>query len=1205
MKRNTTRRAALCLGIAVWAAGCLAQADSAGEVAASSGDFSGGLRTNDFFSGGWRVKDRPEALSLASDLGHAAPPCGKVTFDPYVQVQHCVPVKPNCKFRISAWVNIDSMTGSRRLEFHTEPNTLVQANPKLSGWQRLETRCASGSAKALVLTFTSSSSGGSFLIDDVKAEELGSTLRDAGAVCYTGNAPGEQARHNRRVEGRYTYCELGTDAPFFPQTEQKGLGDVAEFYGWIPFATGRLTDGQPTSVRYHEWTLTPGKTILVDLGADRFVTDVELDPEKSGLRQVRLYAKPALASHYTLVAMPEVLGGTIDITPIDAHARFLRIDSDGSAGLSEIRVWGQDKPGAVAPRPFARPVIPAAPPGAGGAALADTRFAIFPTPKEAKPETGRLYLPPDARIGVAAAAPAEIGDIAADLAERLQRATGLPAGVATGAPAPIILRVASPRGGREDQGPEGYGLTITPAGAVVTGGDADGLFYGCQTLLQCLTPETKGFALRAIRVRDWPSYPLRMLEAWPKQFARDAGVERIVRTFARMKMNHVLMMGMDDPALPVSRRLAKLRMQTVVRCLSMPGNAAWPRLELNPGETRQSLPSLERVNPCPSDPANLAFIAQEAAKAAPFPGTYANLICDEMYQEQKGARWNVCPLCAARKLPGGELYREFIQTIYDSLAKVGKKPMMLDTMYCVPYKGMNDAFASLPKDIPVIVWHPPVQKGLAELGYPVGQFFNKDKWSIDPHGRNVIGGLVPADGGFKIERMAVVAEALWSGTYPDLSDPAALARISEVMVQVHEAVIDAALPSRTARPETFLPLDLSAIANASLADGAAGDGEGFLDLGPGTDLSFMRGEHILHGVPFRIGGKNGRDFVAMDNRGSLDPVFPSEVRIPIGCKAASLVFLHTLSQPLAWSYSAQLTYASAYVVDYADGTRADFPIEYKQNILEYNALDAAGGDYKSSVVTLPRAVPAYKGTLSGGETILLLAAEWVNPCPRKEIAAIRMRSTSRRFGTRVALFALTAVQPTARDETFWAARPGNAYAAQSPVAIPAGLTEIDLSGGEIKPGADYVAPDGTRISATRCYTLMGATFITHMHPGLVTVNGNAGWQIQGAPPGTLTVMFPAARHVAAVSLLGLPQSPEYLFGGPSPMDYTLEGSADGVAWTPLGARAGYLPDRDWESNHVFAPRPLKAVRVTLAPADSRGSQVRGLARVRIFTPEET
>lgn len=1167
-----------------------------------NGDFSKGMFEGNWPACGWRTSRQSKGGSFTIDrqTGRTDKTCGSVKVDRYTQVQHCVPVIPFRRYRLTAWVNVDGLAGKSQVEVYTERNTKVKANPKQQGWQKLVTFDASGPRKFLALTFTSYYGPGRYLIDDVSVEEIDNVPRSADSICYTGNAAGEQARHNRQVEGRYTYLELASRAPFFPQPYERGTGDVEEHSGWIPFAKGHLTDGKPSFIQYHHWTKSPGKTLLFDLGDDRFITDLEIEPVIRKLRSLDIHLKLEKEQRYTLVSRPKVTGGSAQVKDINAHARFVRIDHDGESGLREIRIWGKDIKGSVPPRAFAVPVTIEE--AVGGPALAPRRFGIFPTPKELKIGEDSCHLKGPVRVSIRAGAEPGVRAIAEDLAERLELAAGLSVTVeADQKNAQIRLRVTHGADGKKHHGKEGYELKVNSEGAEIAGGGLDGLFYGCQTLLQCVQRDEENFSIRSVEIRDWPSYSFRAVQAWGKQVQVPSTMSAI-KVLARMKMDHILLMGNDSQVLKAARELIKLRMESVPRCADMPG-AGWysQSIEMYPGEIPKDLPSRARINPCPSHPLTHKAIERQIGLISSFPGKYAYINCDEMYQEHKGARWNVCKRCQARKLSGDEVFLELLTRIHTGLRKIGKTPVMLDTMYCVPYKRMNEAFKKLPKEIPIIIWHPKVQAGLQRLGFSVGEFMDGDRWSIDETAGNVIGGYIPSDGGFKLEKCVVFAEAFWSGKYPDLNDPQVLRRISDVMLQVQEAQLSAALPSRRASRDQFVTIALSSAANTALADETPGDGRGLFDLGRGTDLSFLEGNHILNGVPLKIGGRDGHDIVVIDNHGALDPRFPSEIQIEIGRRAASLVFLHTLTRPMPWTYSAQLTYAGTYLIEYEDGTRTAFPIRYKQNILEANSLSARSVGYKSSLVTLPAASPAWRGNLVSGESLLLLTAEWVNPFPEKTVRAIRLRSTSRMFGTRIALFAATAVQPTKRDIKFWSVKNRQALPPEPKRVDWTRFKEIDLTRGKFDSDIHYTAPDGTTISASAIYTLKGGTIISTMKTGYVTVDNNLGWQVIGNKPGTLTVTFPGPRTIDGISLLGLPETPEYVFvNSPAPMNYAVEVLEEGKAWTQLIAGKDYLPDRDGETRHVFPSVAAKALRITIRPTSRKTCLVRGIARLKIY-----
>jgi hexosaminidase len=119
-----------------------------------------------------------------------------------------------------------------------------------------------------------------------------------------------------------------------------------------------------------------------------------------------------------------------------------------------------------------------------------TLLALVPQPAHVERKEGAFTLNKDTVILVQkdSADAANVGQL---LAERLNRSTGLgivvkPTEDATAVRNTILITV---RNATKAMGTEGYQLTVTPEGAVITAAEGPGLFYGSQTLLQLLPPE--------------------------------------------------------------------------------------------------------------------------------------------------------------------------------------------------------------------------------------------------------------------------------------------------------------------------------------------------------------------------------------------------------------------------------------------------------------------------------------------------------------------------------------------------------------------------------------------------------------------------------------------------------------------------------------------------------------------------------------------
>ena len=97
-------------------------------------------------------------------------------------------------------------------------------------------------------------------------------------------------------------------------------------------------------------------------------------------------------------------------------------------------------------------------------------------------------------------------------------------------------------------------------------------------------------------------------------------------------------------------------------------------------------------------------------------------------------------------------------------------------------------------------------------------------------------------------------------------------------------------PSRRPGAE-FFTIDLKSAANRSFIDDRPYDGQGWADLGPNYDLRALKpGRRKMAGIPFDILGGD-RTCVMVHNRKFFNRHLPARVKIPVGKKAASLLFL--------------------------------------------------------------------------------------------------------------------------------------------------------------------------------------------------------------------------------------------------------------------------------------------------------------------------
>jgi hypothetical protein len=185
---------------------------------------------------------------------------------------------------------------------------------------------------------------------------------------------------------------------------------------------------------------------------------------------------------------------------------------------------------------------------------------------------------------------------------------------------------------------------------------------------------------------------------------------------------------------------------------------------------------------------------------------------------------------------------------------------------------------------------------------------------------------------------------------------------------------------------SLLPVDLSGQVTHGL-DQAMLDtpGNNLSDLGPGI--------LTLAGVQFRTEGVVVVGPGQTESRLTNGPVdVPEEVEgIPIGRKARRLYFLHGTH---FWTDPG--TRIGAYVVHYQGGTRAEIPIRYGEDVLDWWAHPGAGsGPAESQVVWTGRNDAASRN----GVGIRLFMKTWVNPHPERVIESLDMVTGNQPPGT--------------------------------------------------------------------------------------------------------------------------------------------------------------------------------------------------------------
>ena len=697
-------------------------------------------------------------------------------------------------------------------------------------------------------------------------------------------------------------------------------------------------------------------------------------------------------------------------------------------------------------------------------------FVLSPYPRELKRLEHGFALTKTARIVAANPGDARTLRTAELLREDIKRATGWDLAIsAKGEPGgtkgvivlgrvplpPALARAAQGEGinvTQEDPGEQGYVMEITPASVTIVGSDDAGAFYGTQALMQ-LIEQIRGdpVPLPGLFIRDWPFLKLRLAYLFITDARLEGWYQDLVRALTRQRYNGLYALAiLKDGRLSecsfagsptkawtreVGRFCADRFAQVIPQVDAAGGWMYWSRhkhcIEKKPGEERAPRGHGTCIDPTLPEAEEMVYRALRDA-AEVFPSRIIDIGIDEIYQD---GRW-----CMSERNKNTDPYKawvNFVMRNYTFCKKLGKEVTTLDTMLAPsmgeklhpPYREFWKLRETLPRDIIITTW-----KGKESREYLRAKGHRLISWTgygpfVDSVGhQEPLWGQIMAHWGlrygdedsfyangpnhFGYPNFVYWGEEMWSPDQPErLAQGEARRFTAGYSAHLRRAIMNFEVlkaeicsPSLTGRRE-FFQVDLRPFVNRSLQDDKPGDGKGWLDLGAYYDCRRLpTGLRELGGVPFELPGKS----VMLEGLGIAGRTMPGEATgIPVGRRAASLLFLHSVSTVpdlYAWG-SAKTTKVGLYRINYADGSSEETRLSWRKNIVEWDH-DHSGYARPGYV---PQARPVWLGNTRSGQHITLYAYEWVNPCPEKEIASIDFLTKGIKTIMKPILFAVTGV----------------------------------------------------------------------------------------------------------------------------------------------------------------------------------------------------
>jgi len=589
--------------------------------------------------------------------------------------------------------------------------------------------------------------------------------------------------------------------------------------------------------------------------------------------------------------------------------------------------------------------------------------------------------------------------------------------------AQIVLLEAQPFAGAEYdaltdwQKREAYALKLD-AVPTITANTQRGFVNGIASLCQLLQYDSYGkLFYRQGELKDWPAMEYRGLHVLaPANDAEVPGTHQLIDALAALKYNW-LSIQFDfrlkyehhpefssqnavgkDAHKEIGKHLELYDMDAIpmTQCLShLRDTLAQPELRKY-AEVQTPDPSAwyQYWNYCPRHPEiHKIFFDMIEEQLECYPqAKWFHVGLDEVTFETFG----VCERC--KNSTGGELFLEEINRLHDFVTSKGLKMCM----WCDQLEMHNNgghapeftatALPGVPRDIIIFDWHyeeseeNPTVEFFQNEGFQVmtcGWFFPQNIYPFiqESHKRKILGyGGTTWTHITEIRQkshlmvgLAIASDRTWNPTEIPLN------KIPYDPCLLFQQVYDGRAPLPTV---DFQPIDLTGIYNMALK----GDSNAsWMGLDTRNDASALpQGIQWFKGVPFLVQGA----IATQDNTIAMQR-YPETVHaIPVGGNVLALDFLHTATRPkvvvrnLFDNEKRKPGCIGCYVIHYVDGSVLRIPLEWENNITQWNAQTPSAFCQN-----------AWRGTTKNGAQITLEKFHWQNPRPELPIHYIDLEST--------------------------------------------------------------------------------------------------------------------------------------------------------------------------------------------------------------------
>jgi len=587
----------------------------------------------------------------------------------------------------------------------------------------------------------------------------------------------------------------------------------------------------------------------------------------------------------------------------------------------------------------------------------------------------------------------------------------------------------------EEIKPEGFMLDIDGSGVRLRAASSRGLYYAVRALLDIIRqssfakPEAGALF---VHCEDWPAIAIRVnLDTFISQryhrtpLSVDSYKKHIYDQIAGGRYNlYAMQIGEHvrydtHPEIAPRNVFSKAELKQIIDFArehyvdvapgwNTPGHCGWlvgPHPDLREDGERKTL--------CTSNPKGMRILRDIAGELLDlYQPKYFFMTGDEVSHGWNRTAKRACKLCA------GKARKQLLLEHWSGLARFFEernvRPIIFDDMLSVKWNGgapyhVAEILPRLPRNLIIATWGtPPLSlptEPLRKLGF--------SPWSVQtafPASKmDAFTAMWKHYDAFGIAETTVCA---WSnfvhfdsrrqGAYstPSLHANAACCWKPEVASTGHAPLIHAQgvhwsnvmrVPDWGTRKLSYRPCSISPACNESTRDAEAGDGKGWMDLGPDRDLSSLpRGSISIGGIPFAR-PEAERDCILLRGEEASKPV-------GVGRQVRGLAFLHTTGADEAQTKALHTRFfrkntdplampVAHYKVGYADGTSYSFPVRLGYDVHLWNCGNQAR--------VMPGPSTYWMGSTSAQQRrdpnapdACAWVMEWMNPFPDKAVQAV-------------------------------------------------------------------------------------------------------------------------------------------------------------------------------------------------------------------------